>query len=178
MGLNKHRYGDFLHHPLKQGFDFYYGIPLSNLKDFDDLEDRLVDHLLPRMRYFFGGILFSTILFLYCCRRVGSIGPKRFLFFTLLACLVTILPPHVMLNLKFYNSLLMRDYEVVEMPIRLPGLTTRLVQEGVEFMEKQVSGDKPFLLFMSWLQVHTALHAVEPFAGNSKHGKFSNNSVR
>ena len=172
MGMSKHRYGDFLHHPLKQGFDYYYGIPNTNYKDFDDLEDRLFDFLLPRMRYYSAGILIATIIFLSCCRRVGSIGPKRFLFFTLLACIVFVLPPFMLLNLKFCNSILMRDYEVVEMPIRLHGVTTRLVQEGVEFMEKQVSDERPFLLFMSWLQVHTALHAVEPFAGNSKHGTF------
>ena len=170
MGLSKYRYNDFLHHPLKQGFDFFYGILLTNMRDFDELEQPVFLSMLPRLKYAASGLLVSTFIFLYCCRRVGSIGPKRFLFFGLAACIIILFPVHLLLNQRIYNSLLMRDYEVVEQTIRLPGLTKRLVQEGVIFMEKQVKEDKPFLLFMSWLQVHTALHAVEPFAGKSKHG--------
>ena len=170
MGLSKHRYSDFLHHPLKQGFDFFYGIPSTNFRDFDEMEEPIFLTIFPRMKYVASGLLVSTFIFLHCCRRVGSIGPKRYLFFAILACFIIVFPVHILLNVRNYNSLLMRDFEVVEQTIRLPGLTTRLVQEGVEFMEKQAKEDKLFLLFMSWLQVHTALHAVEPFSGRSKHG--------
>ncbi len=171
MGLSKHHYRDFLHHPLKQGFDFFYGIPSTNFPDFDPLEDPVFLNILPRLKYAAAGLLLSTYLFFFCCRRVGSIGPKRFLFFIVLSSVVVLFPVNLLLNLRICNSILMRNYDVVEQPIRLPGLTHRLVQEGVEFLEKQAKEDRPFLLFMSWVQVHSALHAVEPFKGGSKNGE-------
>ena len=36
LGLSCHEYGDNCHHPLNQGFDYYYGMPLSNMRDFGD----------------------------------------------------------------------------------------------------------------------------------------------
>ena len=51
-------------------------------------------------------------------------------------------------------------YVFVEQPIKLPGLTDRLVAKGQEFLEKQARENIPFLLVMSWVQVHTALHAT------------------
>ena len=170
MGLSKNIYSDFLHHPLKQGFDFFYGIPLSNMRDFDDLEQQVLMGIFPNLKYGTAGVLLATYLFIFCCRRVGSIGPKRFLFFIIVSSCIILYPIFLVSNFKVFNSILMRNLEVVEQPIRLPGITHRLVQEGVEFMERQVEAGKPFLLFMSWLQTHTALHAVAPFAGQSKHG--------
>ena len=54
----------------------------------------------------------------------------------------------------------------------LEGFTKRLVREGEQFLEKRHNDSKPFLLVMSWIQVHTALHAADPFRGRSAHGPY------
>ena len=49
---------------------------------------------------------------------------------------------------------MMRNTEVVEQPIRLyNNLTQRLVNESVHFLEEHSQDSKPFLLFISWVQV-------------------------
>ncbi len=178
MGLSRTWYRDFAHHPLKQGFDYFYGLPLTNLRDFDEDEVPVFLSIRPYAKEMAIGILIGSFMLLFALRRAGSIGPKRLLFFSLLMTVVVTVPLGVMLGSRGFNSIFMRDYEVVEQPIRLKGLTKRLVQESVEFMEKKVDEEKPFLLFVSWLQVHTALHAVAPFAGNSKHGECNPNYLK
>ena len=36
LGLHSSNTKDYLHHPMKQGYDYYYGTPLSNMRDFAD----------------------------------------------------------------------------------------------------------------------------------------------
>ena len=56
---------------------------------------------------------------------------------------------------------------MVEQPIRLQhNLTQRLVNESVHFLEEHAHNSSPFLLVISWVQVHcifSLLHAR--FAG-------------
>ena len=76
------------------------------------------------------------------------------------------------MHLKFLNSMFYRNLELVEQPINFEGLTKRLVKEGVGFLEESRDGHKPFLLYMSWLQTHTVLHAGPEFRGKSQHGRY------
>ena len=65
-----------------------------------------------------------------------------------------------------------RNYELVEQPISLPHVTRKLVREGVEFLEERQADQRPFLLFVSWLHVHTALATGPSFRGQSAHGPY------
>ena len=71
-----------------------------------------------------------------------------------------------------FNSVLMRDKEVIEMPIRLAGLTERLVREGADFIKRQTHLDNRFLLFMSWGLTHTPMTPNRKFAGSTRHGRY------
>lgn len=99
--------------------------------------------------------------------------------FIILVISVTI-PVHVFhwvfSNMKFLNSIVMRNYDVVEQPLSFENLTQRLVSEGVEFMEQSHAAEVPFLLVMSWIQVHTVLYnSVKEFRGRSTHGQYGDN---
>jgi arylsulfatase A-like enzyme len=78
-------------------------------------------------------------------------------------------------NLKVMNSIIMRNYDFVEQPIHFSNFTQRLVSEGLKFLEERKDDRKPFLLMMSWIQVHTVLHTSEEFRGHSKHGSYGDN---
>ena len=69
----------------------------------------------------------------------------------------------------------MQNYDVVEMPINFFNLTQRFVNEGNEFIDQKIKEDKPFFLFMSFLQTHTYLHTSKEFAGRSAHGEYGDN---
>lgn len=144
---------DFCNHPLNHGFDFFYGIPLTNMKDYGNDGEKVVvsqfKFLNPvLLSIVIGGLITSWLLFRF--RICGWCG-------VILLIMLLIFPSSVVLfvvnNFKFMNSMVMRDFEVVEQPIRFKNLTQRLVNEGTNFLEKRQKDQKPFLLMMSWIQV-------------------------
>ncbi|KAJ8308867.1 hypothetical protein KUTeg_013741 [Tegillarca granosa] len=42
LGLSRETFDDFEHHPKNHGFDYFYGLPLTNLKDFGNDGDKVV----------------------------------------------------------------------------------------------------------------------------------------
>ena len=61
---------------------------------------------------------------------------------------------------------------VVQQPINLTRFTHRLVREAHEYLQLRHDDNLPFVLFVPWLQTHTALHASELFRGRSAHGRY------
>ena len=114
-------------------------------------------------------VLFISLYFLYKKEYIG-----KWLFIVLLP--LGLLPViHIYISVDYFkilNSFIMRDKVVVEQPIRLKGLTNRLVTEGVEFLEARNKDQSPFLLHVSWVHVHTFLDPGRNFAGRTQHGRY------
>ena len=60
----------------------------------------------------------------------------------------------------------------MEQPIRLKGLTDRLVTESIDFLEARTKDQNPFLLHVSWVHMHTFLDPGRKFAGSTRHGRY------
>ena len=123
-------------------------------------------HLYSELTTFAGAIM---AIFLW---RKQYISFSVFLFISIIFGMIVHFPLWMMNWSKFLNSMLYRNYDLVEQPIDFDGLTKRLTQEGVDFMEARKNDEKPFLLYMSWLQVHVPLHAGPDFQKASKHGRY------
>ncbi|KAL9983005.1 hypothetical protein ACROYT_G005126 [Oculina patagonica] len=126
LGLHSSSNSDFHFHPLKQGFDYFYGLPLTNLRD---------------------------------CEPV--------------VVLISFLLSATLTMLASFNCFMMKNYEVVEQPVVLENLTMRFTDEAVNFI--RTNKDNPFLLFVSFAKVHTALFNTRPFVNHSVHGRFGDN---
>ncbi len=59
----------------------------------------------------------------------------------------------------------MRNHENVEQPVNFTNLPERFTLEGEDYLEQRAADRKPFFLFMSYDQVHTALHTSNKFKG-------------
>lgn len=70
------------------------------------------------------------------------------------------------------SSFVHRNYDLVEQPIRLAGLSQRLVNEGLEFIQNATSKNQPFLLVMSWIHMHVYIRTAKEFEGKSKFGRY------
>ncbi|KAL3865284.1 hypothetical protein ACJMK2_006897 [Sinanodonta woodiana] len=172
LGLHEERYGDFKKHPLNQGFDRFYGLPGTNIKDFGDEGERIFLDLRPSLN--------KQLITLWLCIIVPLAFLFKAKFVSLLVVIIVLLLWSISLlsvywivdNMKLLNSMLYRDRLIVEQPIRLPGLTHRLAQEAVEFMEESVMQGKPFFLYLAWIHTHTYLATAKEFEGKSKHGRY------
>ncbi|CAH1785895.1 unnamed protein product [Owenia fusiformis] len=173
LGLNEKSYGDFNMHPLKQGFDSFYGSPMTNLKDFGNDGDSVIYAMHKRWRTVLLSTLALGLLTAFIVHR--KLSAHVGIFIAIIVSLPCGYFYFTSSNMKMLNSVLMRDFDVVEQPIRFQNFTQRLVNEAREFLDARRMDKEPFLLYIPWLQVHTVLHTSPEFRGRSRHGKYGDN---
>ena len=174
LGIS-HNYSDFVHHPLGHGFDSFYGLPLSNNRHCGIDSSTIFAHVAPQLAKLLSGTIWLTsllaIIIVAFVKKLSFLRVLCIVFgFICAACLF------VLMNQVFYttfNCFLMRDFDVVEQPVYLTDLTQRFTTDAVRFIQQ--NKHRPFLLFMSFAKVHTALFTTSAFANRSQHGKYGDN---
>ncbi|XP_048193500.1 LOW QUALITY PROTEIN: steryl-sulfatase [Perognathus longimembris pacificus] len=171
LGLNCHNRSDFCHHPARHGFERFFGVSTTNLRDcrrgagsvFARAFRGLV--LLPLQA------LGAAAATLGALRALGLARVPPGAFLALAGAAAALLGGLAAFVLGFppRNCLLMRGFDVVQRPFAYENLTQRLADEAADFI---LRSRPPFLLFLSFLHVHTALFASGDFAGRSRHGAY------
>lgn len=172
LGLHKDRLGDFAHHPLNQGFDHFYGSIGTNMEDFGDKGTKIIHSMRP---YWYGELFTVwavTAMALWCLYKSSYLNFGVLMLLILIWSVPIFYMYFIMDNFKLLSSFLHRNYNLVEQPIRLPGLSQRLVAEGKEFLQNASQSGSPFLLVMSWLHMHVFLQTSKEFEGQSKFGRY------
>ncbi|KAH3836225.1 hypothetical protein DPMN_109595 [Dreissena polymorpha] len=172
MGISRDSFGDHLHHPLNQGFDHFYGLIGTNFDDFADDGHKIVLKQTPYFNYQWLSTWMIIAMCAYCLYRTKHINGILFSIVVIMATIVCGYPCFVFNNLLLLNSMIHRNFKVVEQPIRHVGLSKRLVHEGLQFMKNATVSGKPFLLVMSFVHVHTAIKVSREFEGSSSHGVY------
>ncbi|XP_041834500.1 steryl-sulfatase [Melanotaenia boesemani] len=166
LGLNCKSSDDHCHHPSTHGFNYFFGIPLTNLRDCQWGHGTVfqIHKYLPYRTF---GVVLVSVVGLHC---IGLIRFRRGLIFGLLlvAVIVTGMMVGFIRIIPYFNCVLFRDHSIVEQPFTSENLTQRMTHEAVDFIERNSA--RPFLLFFSFLQVHTAMFASAAFRGTSHHG--------
>ncbi|KAM3585492.1 uncharacterized protein V6R79_018973 [Siganus canaliculatus] len=166
LGLNCKNSNDHCHHPNVHGFNYFFGIPLTNMRDCQAGHGTVFQFAkyLPVRTL---GIVLATAALLHCSGII--IIPKGLIVGLLTLLFVVVgLVAGFFLTIQSFNCVLMRDHEILEQPFKSENLTQQMTHEAVDFIER--NSKKPFLLFLSFLQVHTALFASAAFRGTSRHG--------
>lgn len=163
---------DYCHHPLNMGFDEYYGLPFTNLRDCGPYADgssflQVVQRLAHRV----------TIAFVVLCLGLlaTSVISKRVtILFGCFGFLCLLLSPYVLqIIYSRLSCITMRGFAVVEQPTNLENLTVRFTNEARGFIRQ--NKQEPFLLFMSYAKVHAVLFTSPKFKGHSAHGHYGDN---
>ncbi|NXH29203.1 STS sulfatase, partial [Myiagra hebetior] len=172
LGMNCESSNDFCHHPHSHGFDYFYGLPVTNFRDCKPGQGSVflkgVQNALVNPIQITGIALVSLVIAQY----IGLLKvPFQALGFFLLIITISL----VVLIFFFYhfrhlNCFLMRDHQIIQQPLSYENLTQRLTKEAMQFIGRNT--DVPFLLVLSYLHVHTALYASENFKGKSNHGLY------
>ncbi|CAH1269202.1 STS [Branchiostoma lanceolatum] len=177
LGMNCEWGDDHCHHPNKYGFDYFYGLPLSNGLDCDPNEARSFGNYLVRMLY--GDChLFEISVALY----VGFLALRYFGFFHLqwktliifsLLYWSAMTSPYVLLtNGRRYVCIIMRDGDVVEQPLDISTIAPKMTAEAVKYIEQAQRKNSPFLIEIAYSNPHTALVPAPQFRGASRHGLY------
>uniref|UniRef100_A0A8C4N4R1 Steroid sulfatase (microsomal), isozyme S n=1 Tax=Eptatretus burgeri TaxID=7764 RepID=A0A8C4N4R1_EPTBU len=172
LGMNCEKANDHCYHPLNHGFDYFYGIPLNNLRDchigkgsvFTAGSKQNINNAAP---YALG--LFFTLLATWLC-GVLPIHSRKLLLPTLTLCALLGLLMLFFSQFRNWNCILMENNEIIQQPINFENLTQRIVYQAIRFIER--NNDGPFLLYVPFAHVHTAHFAANAFRGSSKHGVY------
>ncbi len=159
LGLDCSTAGDGCHHPNSHGFGYFFGTPLTNLKDFGTDGESVITAYYPRLYLF----LLTTALF-----GVGvGLVVRRTLQWNVASVILIglfILGPGAVLlfqkNIRTLNAVLYRNSALIEQPLNLEeGFTGRLVDEVEGFIRRhqrlQEERPQPFLVQVNFLKVHT-----------------------
>ncbi|KFZ58255.1 Steryl-sulfatase, partial [Antrostomus carolinensis] len=172
LGMNCESSNDFCHHPLSHGFDYFYGLTVTNFRDCKPGQGSVFLKGVQKSLVIPIQIAGITLISLAIVQYIGLLKvPFQVLGYCLLITATTL----AVLIFFFYhfrhlNCFLMRDHQIIQQPLSYENLTQRLTKEAVHFIGRNT--DAPFLLVLSYLHVHTALYASKNFRGKSKHGLY------
>jgi hypothetical protein len=172
LGWSESKYNDNIHHPLNHGFNYYYGHPLTNVRDWMDDGESMLMALDPTIYWRALASIVAIMLPLYFLKKRNYVGLKILYTTFIIACLAWGYFFFSFNNLLLLNSVLYRNFDLVEQPIKLETLSDRYTRESIEFIENSQKINQQFLLVVSWNHVHTALVTSKQFRGKSNHGRY------
>uniref|UniRef100_W5MVL8 Steroid sulfatase n=2 Tax=Lepisosteus oculatus TaxID=7918 RepID=W5MVL8_LEPOC len=167
LGLNCEKNNDYCHHPNNHGFDYFYGITMTNLRDCQPGHGTVFSNLFAHIPFKSIGTTVITMLVLHAFGCL-NLSRKIVLSFAVLVALILVLFAIFIFTFPYFNCFLMRNHKIVEQPFSSVDLTQRMTYEAVQFIQRNT--EQPFILLFSFVQVHTALFASEKFRGSSQHG--------
>uniref|UniRef100_A0A8C5LXZ0 Arylsulfatase D n=1 Tax=Leptobrachium leishanense TaxID=445787 RepID=A0A8C5LXZ0_9ANUR len=175
LGVNCESKTDFCHHPLNHGFDFYYGMPLTLLTDCQDSCPSETHVSFKKDLLFYAQLFFLALATIAACKLLNllPINWKILIFFTICGLSVFMYLYMPYLFFRHWNCVLMRNFDIVEQPVNLEKTASHIVREAKAFINR--NRDRPFLLLVSFLHIHTPLFTTEKFRGKSKHKLYGDN---
>eukprot|EP00076_Gallus_gallus_P036853 XP_025002391.1 steryl-sulfatase isoform X6 [Gallus gallus] len=172
LGMNCESNNDFCHHPLSHGFDYFYGLTVTNLRDCKPGQGSVFLKGVQMYLVILIQILGVTAVSLAVVHYVSffKVPFEALGFCLLITCISLAVLIFFFYHFRHLNCFLMRDHQIIQQPLSYENLTQRLTTEAVRFIER--NHNAPFLLVLSYLHVHTALYASKMFRGKSRHGLY------
>ncbi|XP_066106281.1 steryl-sulfatase isoform X1 [Saccopteryx bilineata] len=172
LGTHCHNRTDFCHHPLSHGFDYFHGLPVTNLRDCKPGAGSVFTSGIRLLVFVPLQAIAVALLTLGALRWLRLVPVPRAVFLGLLLLAAGLLSL-LLAFLHFFrplNCFLMTGRAVTQQPISYDNLTQALTEHAARFMRRNAR--TPFLLVFASLQVHTALYSSQDFAGKSRHGAY------
>ncbi|NXC61769.1 STS sulfatase, partial [Aleadryas rufinucha] len=172
LGMSCESSNDFCHHPHSHGFDYFYGLPVTNLRDCKPGQGSVFLKGVQKALVIPIQIIGIALVSLSIVQYIGLLKvPFQALgYFFLIITISLVVLIFFFYHFRHLNCFLMRDHQIIQQPLSYENLTQRLTKEAMQFIGRNT--DAPFLLVLSYLHVHTALYASENFKGKSKHGLY------
>ncbi|KAG3284231.1 arylsulfatase H [Ictidomys tridecemlineatus] len=175
QGLSCASRDDHCHHPLNHGFDYFYGMPFGLLSDCQASKAPEL-HRQVRLRLWISTLVLGLVpVLLLLPHLAGWLSvPWSVIVLSALVALLFFVSWYSSYGfVRRWNCILMRNHEIVQQPMREERVSVLMLKEALAFIDRYKR--EPFLLFVSFLHVHTPLVTKEKFVGHSKFGLYGDN---
>uniref|UniRef100_A0A2K5MEP0 Arylsulfatase family member H n=1 Tax=Cercocebus atys TaxID=9531 RepID=A0A2K5MEP0_CERAT len=175
LGLSCASRNDHCYHPLNHGFHYFYGVPFGLLSDCQASKTPEL-HRWLRIKLWISTVAIALVPFLLLIPKFArwfSVPWKVIFVFALLAFLFFTSWYSSYGFTRRWNCILMRNHEIIQQPMKEEKVASLMLKEALAFIERVKR--EPFLLFFSFLHVHTPLISKEKFVGHSKYGRYGDN---
>ena len=141
LGISCHDPGDFCHHPTSHGFDYFHGLPLTNLRDCKLGEGSVFTPAFQLLVLLPMQLITVALLTLIVLKWLGLFRAPRcvLLFFFLLAALFLGLLLGFLHYFRPLNCFLMRNRDITQQPMSYDNLTQRLTADAAHFLRRWVT---------------------------------------
>ncbi|XP_078512184.1 arylsulfatase D-like isoform X1 [Lissotriton helveticus] len=172
LGLSCESRNDHCHHPLKNGFDYFYGMPFTLFEDCDAMGGTILNPHLQSRLMLCSQLVALAVFTLLIGKLTGllSISWKVYTCFTFCGLLFFISWYSWYGFARYWNCIIMRNHEIIEQPMRLERSASLMVKEAQAYIAR--NQQRPFLLMFSLLHVHSPLIVTKMCSGKSKHGPY------
>ncbi|XP_044305639.1 arylsulfatase H-like [Varanus komodoensis] len=175
LGVNCIYRNDSCHHPLNHGFDYFYGMPFSLVGDCQKSHPPEMEAQVQLNLWSYTQMIALAVLTLVAAKlsHLVPISWKTIFLLALFGFLFFISWFSIYGYIRYWNCFMMRNYDITEQPMKLERAAPHMLNEAISFIERNKQG--PFLLFVSFLHVHTPLVTTKKFIGTSMHGLYGDN---
>ncbi|KAM5197313.1 arylsulfatase L isoform 2-T2 [Hipposideros larvatus] len=175
LGLNCDSSDDHCHHPHQHGFDHFYGMPFTMLADCLHWEMSEKRAGVQRKLNVCVQVLALAALTLAAGKlaRLLSVSWTPAVWLAAVALLLWTTLYFTGVLIIHADCFLMRNHSITEQPMQFQRTTPLMLKEVASFVRRNKQA--PFLLFVSFLHVHTPLVTTEKFLGTSLHGLYGDN---
>ncbi|MEE6469030.1 hypothetical protein FKM82_008475 [Ascaphus truei] len=175
QGMNCKSRNDHCHHPLSHGFNYFYGMPYTLISECQPGSPSATDAHLQSQLWFYTQVIALAVITLIAvkCIDLIEINGKIIMYFALFGLLFFLTWYLNYGFMHYWNCILMRNHEITEQPMNVQRTTSQILKEANLFIER--NRNVPFLLFVSFLHVHTPLVTTKKFTGSSRHGIYGDN---
>ncbi|XP_073472490.1 arylsulfatase D-like isoform X1 [Aquarana catesbeiana] len=175
LGLNCKTLNDYCHHPLNNGFNYFYGVPLTLINECEPGGLLEIDAPFRAQLIFITQLIGFAVLTMVVVKYTNLLAISgKVVFCCALFGILFFLAWYIKYGfLQYWSCILMKNYEIIEQPMNVQRASADLIREAQQFIERHKDG--PFLLVIAFLHVHTPLVTTKSFIGKSKHGIYGDN---
>lgn len=138
LGTSCHNRTDLCHHPLSHGFDYFHGLPVTNLRDCKPGEGSVFTRALRLLVFLPLQVIAITLLTLAVLRWLGLVQVPPCIFFCLFFLAALVLGG-LLCFLHYFrplNCFLMRNRDITQQPMSYDNLTQRLTADAAQFIQR------------------------------------------
>ncbi|KAJ7319642.1 hypothetical protein JRQ81_019153 [Phrynocephalus forsythii] len=175
LGVNCESHDDYCHHPLNHGFDYFYGMPFTLVNECQPDKNPEISVNLRATHWFYTQMVALLAFTLLLGKLTGFFTVKWKSIIVILLCGILYFITWFAIYgfSRYWDCIMLRDHTITEQPINLEHAASRITKEAVSFIKR--NKQRSFLLFVSFLHVHTPCYTTKKFQGKSKHGLYGDN---